>query len=128
VSCDAVPIAVLGAGSWGTALVIHLERLGVRPRLWGRDPVLMQEIRQARENRRYLPGIRVPAGAVVTSDPEEALAEAGIVLVAVPSHFVEAVVEATRAGIDSRAIVVSATKGLAPRAPARRAFGPVLCP
>jgi glycerol-3-phosphate dehydrogenase (NAD(P)+) len=115
VSCDAVPIAVLGAGSWGTALVIHLERLGVRPRLWGRDPVLMQEIRQARENRRYLPGIRVPAGAVVTSDPEEALAEAGIVLVAVPSHFVEAVVEATRAGIDSRAIVVSATKGLEPR-------------
>jgi glycerol-3-phosphate dehydrogenase (NAD(P)+) len=115
VSGAAVPIAVLGAGSWGTALSIHLERLGAHPRLWGRDPVLMQEIRQTHENRRYLPGIQVPPGALATADAEEALAGAGIVLVAVPSHFVEAVVEATRPGIHAGATVVSATKGLEPR-------------
>jgi glycerol-3-phosphate dehydrogenase (NAD(P)+) len=115
VSGARVPIAVLGAGSWGTALAIHLERLGARPRLWGRDPVLMQEIRQTRENSRYLPGIPVPPGALATSDAEEALAGAGIVLVAVPSHFVEAVVNQTKAGIHPRATVVSATKGLEPR-------------
>jgi len=96
-------------------LTIHLERLGARPRLWGRDPTLMQEIRQARENRRYLPGIAVPPGALATADAEEALAGAEIVLVAVPSHHVEAVVERTQAGIDSRATVVSATKGLEPK-------------
>ena len=111
----ALPVAVLGAGSWGTALAIHLERLGARPRLWGRDPLLMQEIRRTRENRRYLPGIAVPPGVMATADAEEALAGAGIVVVAVPSHFVEDVVEATKGGLHTHAAVVSAAKGLEPR-------------
>jgi glycerol-3-phosphate dehydrogenase (NAD(P)+) len=96
-------------------LAIHLERLGARPRLWGRDPALMEEIRQAQENRRYLPGIAVPPGALATADAEEALAGAEIALVAVPSHYVEAVVERTKGSIDSRVPVVSATKGLEPK-------------
>jgi glycerol-3-phosphate dehydrogenase (NAD(P)+) len=109
------PIAVLGAGSWGTALTIHLERLGARPRLWGRDPVLVKEIRETRENRRYLPGIAVPPGALATSDAEEALAGAGIVIAAVPSHFIETALASTKGGMPPGATVVSATKGLEPR-------------
>jgi glycerol-3-phosphate dehydrogenase (NAD(P)+) len=109
------PVAVLGAGSWGTALAIHLERLGARPRLWGRDPTLMEEIRLFRENRRYLPGVAVPPETLATSDAEEALTGAGLVLVAVPSHFVEAVIEKTKGGIHTQATLVSATKGLEPR-------------
>jgi glycerol-3-phosphate dehydrogenase (NAD(P)+) len=115
VSSLALPVAVLGAGSWGTALAIHLERIGTRPRLWGRDPVLMSEIHRTRENRRYLPGIAVNPGTLVTSDPEEALAGASLVLVAVPSHFVEAIVRATKGGVPSGAAIVSTTKGLEPR-------------
>lgn len=110
----APPIAVLGAGSWGTALAIHLAREGARPRLWGRDPGLVKDIRQTRENRRYLPGIAMPPGALVTADAEEALAGAGIVIVVVPSHVVEMVLEATKDRIPSGATVVSATKGLEP--------------
>src|SRR5262249_15512503 len=74
----------------------------------------MQEIREIRENRRYLPGITVPHGALATSDADEALAGAGLVLVAVPSTFVEPVVGAMKAEIDARATLVSATKGLEP--------------
>jgi glycerol-3-phosphate dehydrogenase (NAD(P)+) len=114
VSSARLPVAVLGAGSWGTALAIHLERLGARPRLWGRDAALMQEIQRTRENRRYLPGVAVPPGALVTADAGEALAGAGIVIVAVPSHFVEAVVSGTKGSIDVGAVLVSATKGLEP--------------
>ena len=108
------PIALLGAGSWGTALTIHLERLGARPRLWGRDHVLVKEIRETRENRRYLPGIAVPPGALVTSDAEEALVGAGIVIAAVPSHFIETALASTKGWIPPGATVVSATKGLEP--------------
>ena len=107
-------IAVLGAGSWGTALVIHLAREGHRPRLWGRDPALVEEIRRIRENRRYLPGIEIPDAALVTADANEALAEAGIVIVAVPSHYVAGVLEKVADAISFDATVVSATKGLEP--------------
>jgi glycerol-3-phosphate dehydrogenase (NAD(P)+) len=115
VSSIALPVAVLGAGSWGTALAIHLDRLGARPRLWGRDPALMEEIQRTRENRRYLPGVAAPPGTlVVTAAADQALSGAAVVIVAVPSHFVEAVVSATKGSIDAGAVLVSATKGLEP--------------
>ena len=96
-------------------MAIHAERIGAQPRLWGRDSALIEEIRRVGENRRYLPGIAVPPGILATFDPDEALSGASIVLVAVPSHFVEAVVERTRAGLDPHATIVSATKGLEPK-------------
>ena len=54
------PVAVVGAGSWGTALAIHLGRVGAPVRLWARDPALAQAVRAARENARYLPGLALP--------------------------------------------------------------------
>ena len=53
----ATPVAILGAGSWGTALGIHLARRGTPVRLWARDAALAREIRETGENRRYLPGV-----------------------------------------------------------------------
>jgi glycerol-3-phosphate dehydrogenase (NAD(P)+) len=108
------PVTVLGAGSWGTALAIHLGRQGTATRLWGRDPVLVQEIGERRENARYLPGISVPAGIDLMADPGRALAGAGIVVVAVPSHCVESVLGAVRTAIPPDAALLSATKGLEP--------------
>ena len=95
-------------------MAIHLTRQGCRPRLWARDPALVEEIRRLRENRRYLPGIEIPDGALVTASADEALREAGIVIVAVPSHFVTGVLDEIGHGIPPEAIVVSATKGLEP--------------
>ncbi len=53
-------VAVIGAGSWGTALAKHLADQGFPTRLWSRDPAHAEEIQARRENQRYLPGITLP--------------------------------------------------------------------
>ena len=105
-------IAVLGAGSWGTALSVHLAREGRTVRLWARDPQLVEEMRAARENPRYLPGAMLPPGVTPMPSLAPALDGAGFVIVAVPSHGVRAVVRAATPFIPADAVVVSATKGL----------------
>ena len=109
------PVAVLGAGSWGTGLAIHLGRLGKPVRLWARDAALAAEIARTRENARYLPGIPIPDGVGVTAVAGEAVAGAAVVIVAVPSHVLEDALRPMAAAISVRTIVVSATKGLEPR-------------
>ena len=109
------PVAVLGAGSWGTALAMHLGRTGVPVRMWARDPGLAVSIRTARENSRYLPGLSLPDGVAVSGDAGEVLADCGTVLVAVPSHFVEVVLESVGSCVPPGTVLVSATKGLEPR-------------
>ncbi|MBI4589237.1 MAG: NAD(P)-dependent glycerol-3-phosphate dehydrogenase [Candidatus Rokubacteria bacterium] len=107
-------IAVIGGGSWGSALAVHLGRLGRSPRLWVRDPELAGLIRSRGENPWYLPGVRLPPGFLATADMAEALENAELVIVAVPSHVFDAVMEAAaRAGLKGTAIL-SATKGLEP--------------
>ena len=109
------PVAVLGAGSWGTALAIHLGRGGVPVRLWARDRARADATRAARENARYLPGLVLPEAVTVTADAGAALAGVGTVLIAVPSHFVETVLTRVADHVAPRAVLVSATKGLEPR-------------
>jgi len=79
-------VAVLGAGSWGTALALHLARTGHRTWLWGRSERRMAEMAGQRVNRRYLPGATFPDWLNVGHDLGAALAEADEVLIAVPSH------------------------------------------
>jgi glycerol-3-phosphate dehydrogenase (NAD(P)+) len=105
-------IAVLGAGSWGTALSVHLAREGRTVRLWARDAHLAAQASVARGNPRYLPGVLLPPGVSPTSSLAAALEGAAFVIVAVPSHGVRAVVRAAAPFIAPHAIVVSATKGL----------------
>ncbi len=77
-------IAVLGAGAFGTALAILLAEAGRGVTLWGRDAEAMAELAATRENRRHLPGARLPAALAVTADPVRA--RAGTVLLAVPTQ------------------------------------------
>jgi glycerol-3-phosphate dehydrogenase (NAD(P)+) len=104
--------AVLGAGSWGTALAVHLAGAGHDVRLWARDPAFVDELRRTRQNDRYLPGIRMPDSITPTGRLDEALRDARFVLVAVPSHGFRAVVRQAAGVLERNAIVVSATKGL----------------
>ncbi|MEX2224435.1 MAG: NAD(P)H-dependent glycerol-3-phosphate dehydrogenase [Candidatus Rokuibacteriota bacterium] len=108
-------MAVLGAGSWGTALAMHLGRGGVPVRLWARDAGLAASMGAGRENPRYLPGVALPDGVRVTANAAEALADTGTVLVAVPSHFVDSVLASVGDRVPGGAVLVSATKGLEPR-------------
>ncbi len=108
------PIAVIGGGSWGTALTVHLGRLGLTSCLWVRDPELSRQIRSTGENPWYLPGIPLPSRLGVTSDLSQALAGAGLVIVVVPSHAFDGVAEDVARRLPQGTRILSGTKGLEP--------------
>ena len=104
-------VTVVGAGSWGTA-VAALVGASHPVSLWVRSPELAASITHSRENATYLPGIRLPEGLTATSSMEEALAGAGVVFMAVPSHGFRSVLHQLRpfsAGLDA---IVSLSKGI----------------
>src|SRR5438132_6217379 len=105
-------IAILGAGSWGTALAVHLGRRGHEVRLWGRDRSLVDEMRARRANATYLPGVALPAQVAVTAALGEALRGTGLVVSAIPSHGCRAVMREAAPHVAPHATIVSATKGL----------------
>ncbi|HJU11981.1 MAG TPA: NAD(P)H-dependent glycerol-3-phosphate dehydrogenase [Candidatus Binataceae bacterium] len=105
-------LAVLGAGSWGTALAIALAPRFASIRIWTRDAGRATEISSVRENHRYLPGFSLPDGAQVSSDLAFVLADADIVLCAVPSSHLRHVLTAANKFFLRNPIVVSATKGI----------------
>ena len=78
--------AVIGAGAWGTAMAVHLARRGQHTTLVCRRPEHAEAVRAARENRDYLPGIRLPEPLIVTHDLRSALVEADVALIACPSQ------------------------------------------
>lgn len=105
-------IGVLGSGSWGTALAIHLARLGHEVRLWGRDPALVDEMLARRVNPVYLPDVPFPSGLTVSHAMADVVGGVAFVVLAVPSHGLRPVVRAAAAFVPADATIVSAAKGL----------------
>ena len=105
-------IAVLGAGSWGTALAIAAAHNGHEVRLWARRAEAAAEIARTRRNDPYLPEAEIPVGVAVTSDLDAAIDRAGLWLIAVPSQTVRAVVAPLADRVDRGLVVVSAAKGI----------------
>lgn len=105
-------VAVLGAGSWGTALALHLGRIGHDVRLWARDAALVGEIQRQRINPLYLPGFELPPLVAPVSSLAEALSGATLIVCAVPSHGTRAVMRLAAAHLAPEASIVSATKGI----------------
>jgi glycerol-3-phosphate dehydrogenase (NAD(P)+) len=107
-------IAVLGAGSWGTALAILLCRNGHRVTLWGHEPEHVAELNRDRENRRFLPGFSLPGEIEATASLDEAVTDAGACLVVVPSHAFAGVVAKLPGLLPAHLGLAWATKGLNP--------------
>ena len=107
-------LAVLGAGSWGTALAALAARNGVPTRLWGRDPAALAAMAATRCNQRYLPGIELPAALAYEPDLAAAVRGAGVVLLVVPSHAFAAMLDQIAPMLDAGATVAWATKGFEP--------------
>jgi glycerol-3-phosphate dehydrogenase (NAD(P)+) len=107
-------IAVLGAGSYGTALAIQLARLGNDTRLWGRDAAQMRRLDEERVNAEYLPGCKFPPSLKPTSDLRAALEGAADVLLAVPSHALHPVLRVVAPLLKPEQGIISACKGLEP--------------
>jgi glycerol-3-phosphate dehydrogenase (NAD(P)+) len=105
-------IAVIGAGSWGTALTSALAGRGHRVRLWAYEAEVVESIRTSLENRLFLPGVKLPATIAPTTNLAEALHEAEYVLTVMPSHTCRALFEQMIPYLSSGMIIVSATKGL----------------
>ena len=113
-SSPTVRVAVLGAGSWGTALASLIARHGHPTILWGRDAAVAEAIDRRHENPRYLPGIPLPASLRATTDLAAAVREADLVLVVVPSHAFTETLHALEPLRPARAGVAWAAKGFEP--------------
>jgi glycerol-3-phosphate dehydrogenase (NAD(P)+) len=105
-------VAVMGAGSWGTAFALLCHGTGEQVSLWARDADLADRIARTRRNDAYLPDATLPDDVLVSSDPEQALAGADLVVLAVPSVGLAEQLTAWGGLVPGDATLASLTKGL----------------
>jgi glycerol-3-phosphate dehydrogenase (NAD(P)+) len=105
------PVAVIGAGSWGTALAIQMARAGHATMLWGRDGERLEAMRLARCNASYLPDAPFPAALMTEPDLRTALARCDDVLITVPSHAFRATLTLIRPLLREGSRIAWASKG-----------------
>jgi glycerol-3-phosphate dehydrogenase (NAD(P)+) len=105
------PIAILGSGSWGTALAIQFARAGKPTRLWGRDATQLAHMRTVRRNQRYLPDATFPDSLQIADTLDKVLADVSDVLVAVPSSGFRPLLTELASRLTSEVRVAWATKG-----------------
>jgi len=109
-------IAILGGGSWGTALAVVLSRAR-KPHelcLWFRNPELAAAVHRGRENKLYLRDVSLPASIEITHDIARAIADANIVVGAIPSAYARSIYSQAVHACGTGTVFVSATKGLEP--------------
>jgi glycerol-3-phosphate dehydrogenase (NAD(P)+) len=104
--------AVLGTGSWGTAFGKVLADAGSDVVLWARRPELAAAVRERHENPDYLPGVVLPGNLTATDDPTEAVRDAELVVLAVPSQSLRDNLAAVASALSRRALLVSLMKGV----------------
>lgn len=105
-------IAIVGAGSWGTALAVVAARAGHEVMLWSRDAEIVKSINEQRINARYLTSTSIPDRVTATNTMDDALDNAALVLLAAPSHAARALLTEMSPALDDDAIVVSVSKGI----------------
>jgi len=107
-----MPVAIIGAGGWGTALAATLARTDRRVSLWVYEADLAEGISESRENPVYLPSIRIPQSVLVSNSMSSVLADSRIVIMAVPSHVFRTVLQQMAPLVQPDTVFVSATKGI----------------
>lgn len=105
-------VAVLGTGSWGTALAMLLAKKGLNVNLWGRDTKKLQAISRSRENIFYLPGIPLPQNVEIIEDLETAISGVKYLVLSVPSHTVREICKKIRPYLKKDMIIVNTGKGI----------------
>jgi len=105
-------IAVIGAGSWGTALGIVAARAGHEVTFWSRNPAVVNSINRDRLNSLYLAEARIPDGVIASENVNEVISDAELVILATPSHATRDVLNSMSAALPPQSILVSATKGI----------------
>ncbi len=105
-------IAVIGAGSWGTALAVIAARAGHNVRLWSRNDLVTSSINQQHVNSRYLSSTSIPENVTATGDIGAALQDASMVLLAVPSHAAREMLIAITSHLAEDSLIVNVAKGI----------------
>jgi glycerol-3-phosphate dehydrogenase (NAD(P)+) len=104
-------ILIVGGGSWGTAFADYLARQEKKVRLWVREGEVLESIRSSRENAVFLPGIELAAGLQACADLEAEVRSADVLVLAVPSKFIRAVMLRLKAGLREEQVLVNLSKG-----------------
>ena len=112
---EKMKIAVIGNGGWGTANALLLDGYGHQVTIWGHDRDYVESCRRSRRNERYLKDVELPPTLKLTTDCEEAVDGADIVVLAPPSKYFAQVVGEFKGLVSDRQLVVSLTKGLCER-------------
>jgi glycerol-3-phosphate dehydrogenase (NAD(P)+) len=105
-------ISVLGAGGWGTTLAILLHYNGHKVTLWEFQKHYAKVLDKTRENKTFLPGIKIPDEIIITHDLDEASAGMHLIVLAVPSQFLRSVVKNIRPSDIKNTIIVNVAKGI----------------
>ncbi len=105
-------VTILGSGSWGTALASSLSKKGNLVTLWGRDPEILESMRESRENSKYLPNVILNESIYFEADLEKAVSQSAIIISAVTSQAFRTVMQQLRPFSGKANIIVNAAKGL----------------
>ena len=105
-------ILILGGGSWGTSLSILLAKNNKNVYLWVRDLEQLEQIKKNKENKKYLPDIKIPGNLTLINDYSEVIKEAKIIVLAIPSQNIRGLLNSIKHLLDSRKIIVNLSKGI----------------
>jgi glycerol-3-phosphate dehydrogenase (NAD(P)+) len=105
-------VAIIGDGGWGTALAILTEKKGIETYLWGAFPEQIDQLIINRENKKFLPGIKISKNIILTSDLSEALNQADLIVLAVPAQFMRGVLKKIAKFKIGKAGFLTVAKGL----------------
>ena len=105
-------IAIIGGGSWGTALAVIAARAGHDVQLWSRNPDVIHSINEQRANSHYLKSVEIPSSVTATSELVAALDDSKLVLFAAPSHAARELFTSIAPHLSDSAVIVSVAKGI----------------
>ena len=105
-------IGIIGDGGWGTTLAILLSKKGFNVALWGAFPDYIEEVRETRENVKFLPGVKIPGSVKLTSEMDEAVRHKELIVLAAPSQFMRGVLMMLKMEDLSGKAFISVTKGI----------------
>ncbi len=103
---------VIGDGGWGTTLALALHKNGIPVCLWSAFPEQAREMREQRENKRFLPGVPLPAGLEITADALRAAQGVDFVVSVVPTQYLRGIMRVFEEALPGQVPIVSATKGI----------------
>ena len=105
-------ICVAGDGAWGTALALNALENRHRVVIWGAFPDYLEEMRQTRENKKFLPGVKLPENLEFEADIREALKDCSIIICATPTQFLRSVLKKMAGNLPQDVIIVNVAKGI----------------